>query len=88
MNYQWIDINEYSRFFGVSISTIRRKINSGQLNFKKEKRKYLIRVLSEKFKTRSPLELENEQLKRKMQFLEQEIQDFKMLIKIYEKEIK
>ena len=48
---QWIDISEYASKYGVSISTLRRRIRSKSILFKLERGKYLLQdsgdVLSE-----------------------------------------
>ena len=83
--HQWIDINEYSRNFGLSVSTIRRRIRSGRLEIQRKNGKYLIKVKSVQLAERAPLVLENKKLHKKVQLLEQEIQELKMLINIYER---
>ena len=84
MDCQWIDISEYSRNFNLSISTIRRRIKSGQLKTRKERGKYLIRVVSERAVKVAPLVVENERLRHRIQLLQQDIQELKMLVNIYE----
>ncbi|MCY4643625.1 MAG: hypothetical protein OXB88_03315 [Bacteriovoracales bacterium] len=92
MEYQWIDINEYSRIFEISISTIRRRIKSSKLESQKKNGKYLIKVLTDqlikkdtkKNDSNNAAKMENEKLKKRIKILKQEIQDFKILIDIYE----
>ena len=85
MECQWVDINEYSRNFSVSISTIRRHIKKGKLDIRKEKGKYLIKADTRKWNDQGALVLENEEFKRKIKLLQQEIYELKMLVNIYEK---
>lgn len=40
---QWIPLTEYSRDHGVSISTLRRRIKTGDIEYKLEEGKYLLR---------------------------------------------
>ena len=84
MIYQWVDINQYSRNFNISISTIRRRIKKGQFEIRSENGKYFIKVPSEQLSENGPFAQENDQLKIKVQLLQQEIQELKMLINIYE----
>lgn len=42
MESSWIDINEYANKYGVSTSTLRRRIRSGAIKHKLEKGKYLL----------------------------------------------
>ena len=85
MSQKWVDITDYSRDYGVSISTIRRRIKSGKLIVKKEGGKYWIEVISIESADQEPLILENKRLERQIKLLEQEVQELKMLIDIYEK---
>lgn len=84
MAIQWLDIAEYSRHFGISISTIRRRIKDGTFEVKKGDGKYLIKVSSERLSEQASLVLENKELRREIRFLQQEIQELKMLVNIYE----
>ena len=85
MKCQWVDINEYSRSFGTSISTIRRYIKKGKFDVKKEDGKYLIKVDSAKLQKQAPFALGNEKFKKEIRLLQQEINELKMLINIYER---
>ena len=82
MQNQWVDINEYSRAFKVSISTIRRRIKSKKLQTRKRDGKYLIQV--EKEKLNGPPRFSFEELQREMMLLKRENEELKMLVKIYE----
>ena len=84
MEYQWIDINKYSRCFNLSISTIRRRIKIKKLQVRKDRGKYLIKIPSGLLVEKTPKKGDNKILERKTQLLEQEIQELKMLIEIYE----
>ena len=85
MESQWLDINEYSRSFDISISTIRRYIKKGKLGVRREKGKYLIKTDVKELKDQGSLFLRNEEFKKKIKILQQEIYELKMLINIYEK---
>ena len=84
MEYYWVDINEYSRVFSCSISTIRRRIANSKVESRKENGKYFIKVFSDQAGDKNTLELENQKLKRKNQLLQEEIQELTMLVKIFE----
>jgi hypothetical protein len=81
----WLSILEYANTKKTSISTIRRSIKSGHLKHKEENGKYFIwmKDLSMQ-KEELSLKLENEFLKRKNRELEEEVNDLKMLLQVYE----
>lgn len=87
----WLSINEYSRYKDISISTTRRHIKNNILRYKEENGKYFILINSiEKLKFREEEELmkknfEIEELKFKLRKLEEENNELKMLVAIYEK---
>lgn len=78
----WIPLMDYAMKNGVSLSTLRRYIKSGKVQFKSENGKYLI--LSKESATSdwlvSNLELE---LKK----AQEEIAELKMLVAIYEERL-
>ena len=93
-NEYWLNINEYSQYRDISISTIRRYIKNSGVISKFEKGKYYIRVSSEQYNFRMKkkkysddyikLQLDNEELLLNNHRLEEELTEAKMLIKLYE----
>lgn len=88
----WLSINDYSRYKNVSISTIRRHIKNNILKHKEENGKYFIYVhSSEKIRLREEEEvlrgrLETELLRSKIKMLQEENNELKMLVALYEKQ--
>ncbi|HLW56515.1 MAG TPA: hypothetical protein VKY27_03965 [Bacteriovoracaceae bacterium] len=86
----WLSISDYSRYKNVSISTIRRHIKSNILKYKEENGKYFIYVPSaERVKVKEEEELlraklEIELLKTQMRQLQEENNELKMLVELYE----
>ncbi len=86
----WLSINDYSRYKDVSISTIRRHIKSNILKYKEENGKYFIYIpSSEKLKVREgdetlKLGLELELLRGRIKLLQEENQELRMLVDLYE----
>lgn len=81
----WLSILDYANVKKTSISTIRRSIKSGHIKFKEESGKYFIwtkEIAVEKVEL--SLKMENEFLKRRNRELEEEINDLKMLLQVYE----
>ena len=81
----WLSILDYANVKKTSISTIRRSIKSGHIKFKEENGKYFIwtkQIAVEKVEL--SLKMENEFLKRRNRELEEEINDLKMLMQVYE----
>lgn len=83
-DYEWVTIVDYSRFFNVSISTIRRKIKSRKVEFVVRNDMYFIRVLKSHLGERNNNK-SLEMLKSENEKLKEEIQELKMLIEAYEK---
>jgi hypothetical protein len=89
----WLSINEYARYKDVSVSTTRRHIKNNILKYKEENGKYFIFINStNKLKLREEEELmkknfEIEELKFKLRKLEEENNELKMLVEIYENKI-
>jgi hypothetical protein len=88
----WMPINDYSRMKNISISTIRRYIKAGKVQHKKENGKYFIYTIwtGEEAPNIEALEInnlqrENEELRKQVRMLTQEINDLRMLVSIYEK---
>jgi hypothetical protein len=86
----WLSINDYSRYKGVSNSTIRRHIKNNILKYKEENGKYFIYVPStDKLRLREGeelirMKLELEFLKSRVCLLSEENSELKMLVQIYE----
>lgn len=84
----WLSILDYANVKKTSISTIRRSIKAGHIKYKEENGKYFIwtkEIAVEKVEL--SLKLENEFLKRRNRELEEEINDLKMLLQVYESNI-
>lgn len=85
----WLSILDYATVKKVSISTIRRSIKAGHVKYKEENGKYFIWTKEIKAelqdeKAALALKLELEFLKRQNRELQQEIEDLKMLLSVYE----
>ena len=98
MNNQgdWLSIIDYSVQTGLSISTLRRRIKNGKIEFQEIGGKYFIRAEAIKSEAKNEdqrtenifLHLEIEKLQRQMQVLREENNDLKMLVDLYESEKK
>jgi cell shape-determining protein MreC len=88
----WLSIIEYSVYKNISISSIRRRIKANQVKYKCEDGKYFIYVSSDKIEANNldqekellAAKLELEHLKLRIQSLEEENNDLKMLVNLYE----
>jgi cell shape-determining protein MreC len=86
----WLSINDYSRYKSVSISTIRRHIKNNILKHREENGKYFIYVPgAERIKLREEeetlrLKLELELLRSRIRDLQEENQELRMLVDLYE----
>ena len=86
----WLSIADYSNYKKVSVSTIRRHIKNNILKHKEEDGKYFIYVSSsEKLKMRGEeeavrLKFEIETLKNQMRQLQEENNELRMLVNLYE----
>ncbi len=81
----WLSILDYANVKKVSISTIRRSIKSGHIKYKEENGKYFIWTKEIAVqKEELALKLEVEFLKKRNRELEEEINDLKMLLSVYE----
>lgn len=49
MELNWIDIVDFASKYGISQSTIRRRIRGGSIDYRMEKGKYLLRDMPENF---------------------------------------
>lgn len=92
MEGNWLSISEYSQYRDISISTIRRYIKAERVKYKLESGKYFIFVSDENYtlrvnqKEREELSLKMEilELKDRIKSLEEENNDLKMLVDLYE----
>ena len=88
----WLDIVEYSAYRKKSISTVRRYIKSKKIKTRFENGKFYIQVVAGKsHEHESTLEKkilqtqrENEELREKLNKIEEERRDLEMLVQIYE----
>jgi hypothetical protein len=81
----WLSILDYAAVKKTSISTIRRSIKAGHVKHKEENGKYFIWTKEINVqKEELSLKLETEFLKKRNRELEEEINDLKMLLQVYE----
>jgi hypothetical protein len=91
----WLSILEYAQFKKISVSTIRRYIKSKRVETKQIKGKFFIRVSRDKYEVNnSTIQLDNreslkfqlevQELKIRLKTLEEENNDLKMLVQLYE----
>lgn len=87
-NFQWIDINDYSRLKNISISTIRRRIKSDRLVHQFVDGKYFIKVSDQELniltESNQGFEVENARLRQRVGKLQEELDDLKTLLSVYE----
>ncbi len=92
MDGYWLSISEYSNYRKVSVSSIRRYIKAGRVKSKLVDGKYKIYVSDENYSLRVNLKekeelsvkLELHELKTRVRLLEEENNDLRMLVSIYE----
>ena len=92
MDGHWLSISEYSNYRGVSVSSIRRYIKADRVKHKFEDGKYKIYVSDENYSLRVnikekeelSLKLQLHELKDRIRLLEEENNDLRMLVDIYE----
>ncbi len=92
MEGHWLTIPEYSSYRDKSVSTIRRYIKSDRVKYKLDDGKYFIFVSHENYQNkqtsqeREDMELRFRlvELESKIRQLEEENNDLKMLVEIYE----
>ena len=89
----WPDIQEFSRIYGLSPSTVRRRIKKGLLSAKIVDGKY--RIQDESMHENLKQKLEVLGLRKKVEDLEKEkvslltqLEEYKMLVNVFEKKIK
>jgi hypothetical protein len=81
----WLSILDYANVKKTSISTIRRSIKAGLVKYREDNGKYFI--WTKEFtveKEETSLKITIEVLKKKNRILEEEINDLKMLLQVYE----
>ncbi|MEI8347278.1 MAG: hypothetical protein WCG27_07410 [Pseudomonadota bacterium] len=88
----WIPLNDYCRIKNISISTIRRYVKAGKVQYRMESGKYLIYTPWAGEEGPDPLtcevvnlKKENEEFQNQIRQLRQENADLRMLVQIYEK---
>lgn len=93
MEGKWLTILEYAAYRNKSISTVRRYIKNERVKYKDENGKYFIWATNfhkkEASNERQSLEMQMEvkELQTKLRLLEEENQELKMLVEIYEKQL-
>ena len=81
----WLSILDYASVKKTSISTIRRSIKSGHLKYKEEGGKYFIWTKESLVnKEEQSTIVAMEALRKRNRELEEEINDLKMLLQVYE----
>lgn len=89
----WLSILDYANVKKTSISTIRRAIKAGHVKYREESGKYFIWTREVKTEARNDyssekielsLKFELEFLKRQNRELQEEMNDLKMLLSVYE----
>ena len=92
MEGHWLTIPEYSTYRNKSVSTIRRYIKSNRVTYKLDDGKYLIFVSDENYQNKKSI-IEKEEmelrfkvleLEARIRTLEEENNDLRMLVNIYE----
>jgi hypothetical protein len=83
-NGVWLSILEYATVKKSSISTIRRAIKAGRVNYREENGKYFILAKNEISPDERKSSLEIEKLKKINRKLLEDINDLKMLLSVYE----
>ncbi len=88
----WLSILEYSNYRDLSISTVRRYIKADRVRYKKENGKFFIYAPAENVQKVSEdkrevlaLKMEVQRLEDFVKTLQEENNDLKMLVQIYEK---
>lgn len=92
MDGRWLSILEFANYKGKSISTVRRYIKADRVKHKEENGKYFVWAKGYQDPTQQnekaflEMRLENERLKRENRVLSEQVDELKMLVKIYEQE--
>ncbi|MCF8058072.1 MAG: hypothetical protein K9K67_02155 [Bacteriovoracaceae bacterium] len=95
MDGKWLSITEYSDYRNISISTVRRYIKANRVRYRLEQGKYKLHVSDENYTIRAnkkdreelTLRLQLHELNDRVRVLEEENNDLKMLIQLYEGQI-
>ncbi|MGE4231727.1 MAG: hypothetical protein AB7F43_00205 [Bacteriovoracia bacterium] len=77
-NGNWLSLVDYSALSGISISTLRRYIKANKIKYKVEDGRYQIQA--------NGVEKQNE-LEQKLAFAQEQIDELKMLVAIYEEKL-
>ncbi|MFZ8934179.1 MAG: hypothetical protein ACO20H_01200 [Bacteriovoracaceae bacterium] len=90
---QWVSIIEYATVRNISISTVRRYIKANRIKNRLDRGKYLIYLPRDsvsfiKKNNQQDLMAENEQLKEQLRLMREENNDLKMLVDLYEKNMR
>ncbi|MDH5581912.1 MAG: hypothetical protein OEY33_08380 [Bdellovibrionales bacterium] len=90
---QWVSIIEYASVRNISISTVRRYIKANRVKNKLDQGKYLIYLPSDsvsfiKKNNHQELMANVEALKEQIRILKEENNDLKMLVDLYEKDMR
>ncbi len=87
----WLPITEYARAKGISISTVRRYIKADRLSVRNDDGRFMIFLpetqMASLLESRAVVELrlENERLRQEIRRLQEEANDLRMLVGLYEK---
>ncbi len=92
MEGHWLTIPEYSTYRNKSVSTIRRYIKSNRIQYKLDDGKYLIFVSDQNYQKKIDSQEKEEmslrfkllELEAKIRVLEEENDDLRMLVNLYE----
>ena len=87
-NEVWLSIVDYASLKRCSISTVRRSIKASKVRYRKDQGKFFIFVDPDKLekddKSQQNLQMERDVLKNKLRKLEEENNDLRMLVHLYE----
>lgn len=83
---KWLSILDYAQHREISISSIRRYIKAGRVKYKQENGKYFIWSASFQDAEVKPPENQKD-LYRKLKILEEENQELRMLVDLYENQL-
>ena len=89
---KWLDISDYAKYRGKSVSTIRRYIKSKNIQYKIVSGKYYIFAVHyeehsnlEHDKQILKLKIENQELKKKLKIAYEQAEEMKMLVQMLER---
>lgn len=84
----WLSILEYAQYRDISISTVRRYIKARRVKFKLTNGRYLIGVAKADFEKKATKIQGLDDWQKEKKALLEEIDELKMLVKLYENERK